>query len=379
MSTYFNNYKDFCGSSLFNKMARNLISFLLVLVTLLGCKQNQSKVNILTPLITTEKVKTDTDDPAIWVHPTDPSLSLIIGTDKGGDSGQGGLYVFNLDGKIDTSKSVLTLQRPNNVDIAYGLNIRGQKTDIAVCTERNTNSLRIFSLPDMKSIDGGGLPVFEDDSLKSPMGIALYTNLSNNEIYAIVGRKTGPVEGYLYQYHLHADSSGIVRGSLVRKFGKFSGKKEIEAIVVDNELGYIYCSDEGVGVRKYYAHPDSSNIELALFSTEGIADDHEGLSIYKANDGTGFILLSDQQANQFHVFPREGSDGNPHHHPLIKVVKTSTDESDGNEVSNIAFNEHFKNGLFVAMSTDGTFQLYKWEDIAGEDLFLAPNGVKQTK
>jgi len=361
------------------KMARIFIAFLLVLATLFGCKQNQSKVITLTPVITTEKVKTDTDDPAIWVHPTDPSLSLIIGTDKGGDSGQGGLYVFNLDGKIDTSKSILTLQRPNNVDIAYGLNINGQKTDIAVCTERNTNSLRIFSLPDMTSIDGGGLPVFEDDSLKSPMGIALYTNLYNNEIYAIVGRKTGPLEGYLYQYHLQADSSGIVRGSLVRKFGKFSGKKEIEAIVVDNELGYVYCSDEGIGVRKYYAHPDSSNQELALFATEGIADDHEGLSIYKANDGTGYILLSDQQANQFHIFPREGSKGNPHHHPMLKVVKTSTDESDGNEVCNVAFNENFKNGIFVAMSTDGTFQLYKWEDIAGDDLFLAPNGVKQAK
>ncbi len=56
---------------------------------------------------------------------------------------------------------------------------------------------------------------------------------------------------------------------------------------------------------------------------------------------------------------------------------TSTDESDDSDITNVAINDQFKNGLFVAMSTDGTFQFYKWEDIAGKELFLAPNGVKK--
>lgn len=356
--------------------ARSVLLVLVVIFFLFACKTKEKPSEVLLPVITTEKVNTDSDDPAIWIHPTDPSKSLVIGTDKGGDSGAGGLHTFDMNGKIDTSKTI-PLQRPNNVDIAYGLHINGTKTDIAVCTERNTNSIRVIALPEMKLIDKGGLSVFEDDSLRAPMGIALYKDPSTQFIYAIVGRKTGPKEGYLYQYRLAADSNGIVKGSLVRKFGQFSGQKEIEAIVVDNELGYVYCSDEGVGVRKYYAHPDSTDVELALFATTGIAEDHEGLSIYKANDGTGYILLSDQQANQFHIFPREGTKANKHDHPLIKVIKTSTDESDGSEVTHISINDKFKNGLFVAMSTDGTFQFYKWEDIAGKDLFLAPNGMKK--
>ncbi|MBK9255604.1 MAG: phytase [Saprospiraceae bacterium] len=359
-------------------MFRLITTVVFVYFTLFGCKEKTSDMlsDVLIPVITTEKVPTDTDDPAIWIHPTDPSQSLIIGTDKGGDTGKGGLYVFDMNGKIDAKRSVTDLKRPNNVDIAYGLDVNGVKTDIAVCTERNTNSIRVFSLPDMKSIDGGGIAVFEDDTLRAPMGVALYTDKNTNNIYAIVGRKTGPTEGYLYQYQLTADSSDVVIGSLKRKFGKFSGIKEIEAILVDNELGYVYCSDEGVGVRKYYAHPDSSNVELALFATTGIAEDHEGLSMYKANDGTGYILLSDQQANQFHIFPREGTKDNKHDHPLIKIIKTSTDESDGSDITNVAINDQFKNGMFVAMSTDGTFQLYRWEDIAGKELFLAPNGNK---
>ena len=357
-------------------LIKRILWIVLVFISLFACKTKEKPSEVLLPAITTEKVNTDSDDPAIWIHPTDPSKSLIIGTDKGGDSGAGGLYMFDINGKIDTTKTI-PLQRPNNVDIAYGLDINGTKTDIAVCTERNTNSIRVIALPEMKLIDNGGIPVFEDDTIRAPMGIALYKDPSTQLIYAIVGRKTGPKEGYLYQYRLTADSNDIVKGTLVRKFGQFSGKKEIEAIVVDNELGYVYCSDEGVGVRKYHAHPDSTNAELTLFATTGIAEDHEGLSIYKANDGTGYILLSDQQANQFYIFPREGTKANTHDHPLIKIIKTSTDESDGSDVTNVSINKQFKNGLFVAMSTDGSFQFYKWEDIAGKELFLAPNGVKK--
>ena len=335
-----------------------------------SCKEKVQLPEILKPVIVTEKVKSDTDDPAIWINPEDPSKSLIIGTDKGGDSGLGGLYAFNLEGKIDNSKTI-TLQRPNNVDIAYGLDINGIKKDIAVCTERYTNKIRVVALPEMVLIDGEGIDVFEDDTLKSPMGVALYKNPGNGFIYAIVGRKTGPKEGYLYQYKLIADATGLIKGQLVRKFGAFSGNKEIESIVVDNDLGYVYYSDEGVGVRKYYAHPDSSNTQLALFATEGVKEDHEGLSIYKVNSKKGYILLSDQQANQFHVFPREGTENAPHNHTLIKTIKTSTLESDGSDVTNVTLNNTFKNGMFVAMSTDSTFQFYRWEDLAGKDLIIS--------
>jgi 3-phytase len=327
------------------------------------------------PIIITEPVMFDTDDPAIWIDKVKPSNSLIIGTDK---DENGGLYAFDLNGKILPDRTVFELKRPNNVDIAYGLVLSGLATDIAVVTERLTHNLRIFSLPNLKPIDGGGIPVFEGDTIagyRDLMGIALYTS-PDSKIYAIVGRKTGPTEeGYLAQYLLEDNGAGIVKATLIRKFGKYSGNKEIESIAVDNELGYIYYSDEGVGVRKYFANPAKGNNELALFATTGFTQDHEGISIYKINDGTGYILVSDQQANQFRVFSREGTTKNPHDHTLLKVINASTEESDGSDVTNVSLNDQFKSGLFVAMSTDKTFQFYRWEDIAGTDLKVAPNGV----
>ena len=338
----------------------------------IGCNQQSENKSdgsttdtvAIQPIIITDTVRHDTDDPAIWINPEDASKSLIIGTDKNED---GALYVFDLKGKIIEDKVVRNLKRPNNVDIAYGLILNGKKTDIAVVTEREANKIRIFSLPDMRPIDNGGIEVFKGDSLQAPMGIALYTRPSDHAIYAIVGRKTGPLDAYLWQYKLADDGKGNVAGTVVRKFGKYSGKKEIESIAVDNELGYIYYSDEQVGTRKYQADPDSANKELALIPNTEFAEDNEGISIYKTGPKTGYILVSDQGAGKFHIYTREGTAANPHEHRLVKVVKVAALKSDGSDVTNVNLGGDFQKGLFVTMDELKVFHYYKWEDIIGKD------------
>ena len=334
----------------------------------------------LYPVVVTEETKHDTDDPAIWIHPTDPSQSLIVGTDKNPEDGA--LYVFNLDGKILPEKTVRPLLRVNNVDIEYGLMLGGELVDIAVTTERGANKIRVYSLPDMKEIDNGGIEVFtgEEGREAMPMGVSLYKRPSDSTIYAIVGRKSGPPEGYLWQYKLEDDGHGNVVGELVRQFGAYSGLNEIEAIAVDDPLGYVYYSDEGSGVRKYHADPDAEGAgeELAIFADvfgpEGFTRDNEGISIYQINDGTGYILVSDQHADRFRIYKREGEADDPHKHTFVKSVPVRTHESDGSEITSVVLNDQFPSGLFVAMSDNRTFHYYSWDDIAGDDLKKAPNG-----
>jgi 3-phytase len=344
-----------------------LLTFLSAALLTTGCKPQPANTEIaVKPLYTTDTVQFDSDDPAIWLNPKDPAQSLVIGTDK---DENGALYVFDLKGKSIPEKTVHGLKRPNNVDIAYGLTLGGKKVDIAVTTERMTHKIRVYSLPDMTPVDKGGLSVYEgetDTMFRDLMGIALYTT-NKGEIYAIVGRKTGPPDNYLWQYLLEDDGTGKLKATLKRKFGKYSGKKEIEAIAVDNELGYIYYSDEQFGVRKYYADPAKGNQELAVFAKEGFTEDHEGISIYKTSETTGYILVSDQSANQFKVYSREGVK-NANDHPLITSIKTSTNQSDGSDIYSRPLNDDFKHGLFVAMSDNKTFQYYRWEDLAGKKL-----------
>ncbi|GAB3827915.1 phytase [Pontibacter rugosus] len=355
-------------------MNKHILSCTALSLLLLSCQsqeqvQEQTTVEAvattdtaaLKPVVITQETKHDTDDPAIWINPQDASKSLIVGTDKNSD---GALYVYDLEGKIIREKVVTGLKRPNNVDIAYGLMLNGTPTDIAVATERETNKIRIYSLPDMQPIDNGGIDVFPDENERAPMGIALYTRPSDNAIFAIVGRKSGPKADYLWQYRLSDGGKGNVKAELVRKFGKYSALKEIESIAVDNKLGYVYYSDEGVGVRKFYADPaKNDNSELELFGEQEFMDDNEGISIYPTGDSTGYIMVSNQQANTFMVYKREGEPGNKHQHKLIAEIPVSTQESDGSDVTNVNLGPKFPKGMFVAMSEGKVFHFYDWRDM----------------
>src|SRR5690606_20467847 len=271
---------------------------------ILSCDQG-SKLPAITPEVITEKTPHDTDDPAIWIHPEDPAKSIVFGTDKDTD---GGVYAYDLQGKIIHEKSIKGMQRPNNVDVEYGFRLNDStQVDILMFTEREKQQIRLFSVPDMQPLDGGGFPVFEgetDIEQRLPMGISIYKSPKDSSMYAIVGRKTGPSGSYLHQYKLLADSTGV-RTELVRKFGTFSGTKEIEAIAVDDALGFIYYSNEGVCVRKYRAEPDAGDEELDCMWGEHFQRDIEGIAIATYPDGECYIIVSDQQRGQGNIFSRK--------------------------------------------------------------------------
>jgi len=202
------------------------------------------------------------------------------------------------------------------------------------------------------------------------MGIALYKRPRDGAIFAIVSRKEGPREGYLWQYRLTDDGAGRVRAAKVREFGRFSGKGEIEAVAVDDELGYVYYADEGDGIHKYYADPDHPEAarELAHFGREGFQGDREGIAIYTLPGGRGYIVCTDQIAGntKYHVYRREGAKGRPHDHSeLVKTFYGGADETDGIEISSRALGPKFPHGLMAAMNSGAkNFLIYRWEDIA---------------
>lgn len=145
----------------------------------------------------------------------------------------------------------------------------------------------------------------------------------------------------------------------VRKFGKFSGKKEIEAIAVDYELGFIYYSDEMHGIRKYYAEPNKGTKEISCFGGEKFMRDIEGIAIAKQKNGSGYLIVSDQQKGQFNLFDRKTN-------AFVKAINLSTVATDGCDVVTIPLNETFSSGLFVAMNDNKNFYYYDLAKINSE-------------
>lgn len=339
--------------------------------------ETDSAEPILQPARQTDTLPNDPDDPAIWLHPTDPAKSLIITTDK--IAQRGGLFVFGLDGKL--RQTIAPLDRPNNVDVEYGFAVGDRRIDIAVVTERKQHRLRVFAIaPDgsgLSDIAPAGIPVLKGHTgeASEPMGIALYKRPRDGAVYAIVAPKTGGTKHYLSQYRLEDDGRGSVKGTLARRFGAFSMRGsepgaigEIEAVAVDDELSYVYFSDERFAIRKWHADPDHADAarELAAFGADGYEGDREGLAIYATSAGNGYVVSGDQVegATRLRLYRREGTAANPHdHREVVATIRTASDATDGLDVTSRSL-PGFPRGLLVMMNSGPkNFLIYRWEDV----------------
>ncbi len=336
-------------------------AWILLCAVCASCLVAESKTGteFVKPRVVSGPVKHDSDDPAIWVDRKNPANSLVLGTDKDAD---GALYVFGLDGKPRTDRIVRGLLRPNNVDVAYDVMLGGRKVDVAIVAERFAHRLRVYTLPDLIAVDGGGIPVFEGDRARDVMGVASYTRSADGVLFAIVSRsdRFAPKQGYLHQYRLVDDGKGTLRGVFVRAFGEWSGRKEIEALSVDAVAARVYASDETFAVRVYAADPNAEDAddERAQLGETGFARDHEGSAVLRRPGQVPLLFVSDQQAGELRVFAVPDG-ATPSYHGRIRY---SASETDGIDLTATPL-PGFPGGLLVAMSDDRTYHFYDLDDL----------------
>lgn len=332
----------------------------------------------VTPKVTTTSVKNDADDPAIWVHPSQPSKSVIIGTDKSGSNS--GLYVWDMNGK---QLQFVPVEEPNNVDVRYGIRFGNRTVDVAVTNMRAQRQMRVFeinpvdgTLSDLTTATGIKTP-----ELQTPYGLCLYRR-SDGALFVFASSKDGSSRTNLHQYRLRPDGAGKVKGEYVRALGNGIIQDVVEGMAADDALGYLYAAEEGRAVRKFYADPASGKSEqiTAFASDDGIDGDREGVAVYGCSDGTGYILISSQGNTTVKVYRREGENGDPHKHTLVTTIETKgSSETDGLDVTNRPTSAQFPHGLLVTHHSPGKqFNLYAWEDIARDYLTVCTAGAPAT-
>ena len=218
------------------------------------------------------------DDIAIWIHPTDISLSRIIGTVK--DSANG-LRVYNLAGQPIQSVSV---PQVNNVDLRYNFPLGGQKVALVTGSNRADDSIVIYAVhPQTGMLQNVAARTIS--AVSSIYGCAMYVSPVSGKYYTFVSSESGQVQ----QWELFDNGAGKVDAMLVRSFAVGS---TTEGLVADDELGYFYAGQESTGIWRYSAEPTGGTTRTQVDSTGAgghLTADVEGLTIYYSLGGAGYL------------------------------------------------------------------------------------------
>ena len=139
--------------------------------------------------VETEPVNTggdSADDSTLWVNPTDPALSLVIGTNK-----KRGLAVYELSGK---EIQFLADGQLNNVDHRDDFPLDGKKVALVTASNRSNNSIAIYRI----DAETRRLENVAADQVKTDRSVRLvhYRSSKTGKFYYIVTSKLGMVEQY---------------------------------------------------------------------------------------------------------------------------------------------------------------------------------------
>ena len=300
------------------------------------------------------------DDPAVWAHPTDPARSLIIGTDK-----KRGLEVYDVEGR---RLQTLPDGRMNNVDVRDGFRFRGQRVPLVAASNRTTKTIALYRI-DVES--GRLMPVELEVSgtgLRDPYGLCLYRSARNDRMYVFINDAD---DGLMRQWRLE-DRGGRVRATRVRDIEIGS---QAEGCVADDALGHLYVGEEDVGLWKYGAEPSAGAARTAVDRTEGgnLSADVEGMGLWLRKDGTGFLVVSNQGADNYAVYRREGDNdflGTFHVVASEELGIDGVSETDGLEVTSAPLGPGYPQGLLVVQdgrnlspSARQNFKLVPWHDV----------------
>ncbi|RMG68125.1 MAG: phytase [Calditrichaeota bacterium] len=328
-----------------------LALFAFLALALLPARLLQAQIAIPSQVTLADPDIEDQDDMCIWIHPSVRSLSTIIASDKAANK----LFVYDLQGQ--TIQKITLDHKPGNIDIRYNFPLGGQKVDLVVYNDRTHNKIRVYRVEAATR----HLIRVDNDQISSPTnyGLCLYHSAVSGKFYAFTTAKNGTIG----QIELFETSGGQVGGTLVRQWD-IGG--QTEGCVCDDETGLAYFGEEDVGIWKVGAEPGdptSGTLVAQVDDGSGLTADVEGLTIYFARGGTGYLMASSQGNDQFVVYQRQAP-----HAPVAMFQVSGVEATDGIDVINLGLGPDFPWGLFAAHN--GRSAPYPIELCAFQDIGL---------
>lgn len=249
-------------------------------------------------------------DAAVWVNPDEAAASVVIAAMK-----HGGLRVYDLEG-TELQRIEPDGIRYNNVDILYGVEAGEGEVDLAVVSDRASDSLAIFQIGadgTLTDVTSDGVPgtIFGiDDGAQTAYGVAAYTSPVDGSDYVFVTQGEG---AKIAQLEVAADGDNFTF-AVVRELhlpvpdGADPADFQSAGIAIDRETGTAYLAVETeLGLLTFDAEPDGDGSFTTIVSTGSafFRPDLAGVSIYYGEDGTGLIIVASQGDGTFAVFDRQ--------------------------------------------------------------------------
>ncbi len=324
-----------------------------------------SKVTAVTALVETTPAGSygdAADDPAIWAHPTNPALSLVIATDK-----KAGIYVYDMQGKV---VQFLPDGKMNNVDLREGFDLDGKKIVLVTASNRTDKSIAIYRLdPELRQLidiaDG-----VQPTGLGDPYGLCMYRSAEDGRTFVFINGD----DTRQRQWELVASGNGKVKAKHVRDM---TFDSQTEGCVADDHSGALYVNEEDVGLWRMSAAADGGDTKTAvelIADNPAVKDDYEGLGIYDLGNGRGYIVVSSQGNDTYAVYRREGEQEYLGSFAVVADPVRGIDgisETDGLEVTSRNLGPGFEHGAMIAQDGRNVMpvenQNYKyvpWEAIA---------------
>lgn len=294
------------------------------------------------------------DDPAIWVHPSDPDGARILGTNK-----KQGLLVYDLQGR---QLQLLEAGRLNNVDVRQDLRIGGARVDLAMATQRDENAMVLFAIDaNGKVAEVARIPTTLDDIY----GACLYRTPQGG-LDAFVNDKDGR-----YLHYRITRNGGRFGAELKRRFRLAS---QPEGCVADDRTGLLFMGEEDRGVWVVDADASRPAVpRMVLAVGDVLHADVEGMGLYHGSKGSWLVVSS--QGNDSYVVLDAAPPFRVRGAFRIGIDAQAgidgASETDGLEVTSARLGGPYARGLLVVQDghkrlPDGpqNFKLVAWEDVA---------------
>ena len=277
------------------------------------------------------------DDPVIWVNVRKPEQSAVIATDK-----NLGLYVYDLEGRL---RQTLADGRMNNVDLRDGFMVDGKPRTLVAASNRTDKSIALYFLdPATRQLARAGEPV--PTGFGDPYGLCMYAAPGGTGHYVFVNNGG---DGVYRQWRITAREGRAV----AEQVREFSVGSQAEGCVANDATGDLYVAEEAGGFFKYSALPDGGPARREIDrvdGTNGLKADIEGVSIWHGKGGKGYVVVSNQGADNYAVYRLDGDNAFVGLFNIVADPESGTDgvsETDGLDVSSAALGVRFPDGLMV--------------------------------